>query len=49
MSLATKERDREQARDECIKHGAPNLGVDHSAHWKKIPYETLKEPDKEIE
>ena len=47
MSLATKELDREEARDECIKYGAPNLGVDHSNHYKKIPYETLREVDKE--
>jgi len=45
MSLATKELDREETRDDCIKYGAPNLGVDHSNHWKKMPYETV--PDKE--
>ncbi len=49
MSLAMKELDREEAINDCIKYGAPNLGVDHSNHWKKIPYETLKEVDKEIE
>ena len=49
MNLATRELRREEARDDCIKYGAPNLSVDHSNHYKKIPYETLKEPDKEIE
>ncbi len=44
-----KETNREDAKADCIKCGAPNLGVDHSSHWKKIPYETLTEPDKEIE
>ncbi len=44
-----KETDREEAKTDCIKCGTPNLGVDHSNHWKKIPYETLKEPDKEKE
>ena len=44
-----KESNREEARDDCIKYGAPNLSVDHSNHWKKIPYETLKEVDKEKE
>ncbi len=47
MSLATKELDREEARNDCIKYGAPNLGVDHSNHYKKIPYETLTEKETE--
>ncbi len=42
-----KETDREEAKADCIKCGAPTLGVDHSSHWKKIPHETL--PDKEKE
>ncbi len=42
-----KETNREEAKSDCIKYGAPNLGVDHSSHWKKIPYKTL--PDKEKE
>ncbi len=49
MNLVTRELRREEARDDCIKYGAPNLSVDHSSHYKKIPYETLKEVDKEIE
>ncbi len=46
---AMREALKERARDDCIEGGAPTLGVDHSNHWKKIPYETLKEVDKEKE
>lgn len=49
MDSAMQEALKEQVRDDCIKYGTPTLGVDHSNHYKKIPYETLKEPDKEIE
>ncbi len=42
-----KETNREEAKADCIKYGTPTLGVDHSNHYKKMPYETLKEADKE--
>ena len=45
MGVERKELDKEEARDDCKKYGAPTPGVDHSNHWKKIPYETL--PEKE--
>ncbi len=35
MSLDRKELDREEAKDDCIKHGAPSLGVDHSSHYER--------------
>ncbi len=44
-----KDELRERAYRDCIKYGTPTPGVDHSSHYKKIPYETLKEPDKEKE
>ena len=49
MDSDMQEALKEQAYDDCIKGGTPNLGVDHSNHYKKIPYETLKDVDKEIE
>ena len=50
MSLERKEQLKEQAKDDCfVRFGTPTPGVDHSNHYEKIPYETLKEVDKEIE
>ncbi len=44
-----KETNREEAKSDCIKYGAPNLGVDHSSHWKKIEVLMGIEPDEEKE
>lgn len=33
-----KDELKEEAKADCIKYGAPNLGVDHSNHYKTSPY-----------
>ncbi len=35
MSFDRKELDREEAKDDYLKHGAPTLGVDHSSHYER--------------
>lgn len=49
MDSAMQEALKEQARDDCIKYGAPNLGVDHSNHYKRIEVLMGIEPDEEKE
>ncbi len=49
MSLDRKELDREEAKDDCIKHGAPTLGVDHNNHYRPIEELMAIEEDKEKE
>ena len=45
MDSDMQEALKEQAKDDCVKYGAPNLGVDHSNHYKKI--EVLMSIDEE--
>lgn len=44
--FSQKELDRERAKEDCVKYGIPTPGVDHSSHYKKIPY-AKQEADKE--
>lgn len=45
MDSVMREALKEATKDDCIKYGAPNLGVDHSAHYKPLPYATQTRPD----
>ncbi len=47
MDSEMREAIKERARDDCIKYGAPNLGVDHSNHYVKIEVLMGIEDDKE--
>ena len=47
--FSQKDLDKEEAKADCIEHGAPNLGVDHRNHYKKIAVLMGIEPEKETE
>lgn len=36
--FSQREHDKEIAKDDCIKHGTPTMGVDHGNHYKPVPY-----------
>ena len=38
--MTQKELDKEQANADFITYGTPTPGVDHSNHWKPLPYPT---------
>lgn len=44
MDSDMKERLRVQAIDDCIEYGTPTMGVDHSNHYKPVPYPTRTAP-----
>ena len=49
MDSAMSEALKERAKDDCVKYGAPNLGVDHSNYWKPMPYASQARPDSKQE
>ncbi len=44
-----KDHDQDEAKADCIKHGTPTMGVDHSNHYEKIELLIEIEPKKEKE
>ena len=37
-----RETDREEAKADCFKYGAPTLGIDHGTHYQSNPYACTK-------
>lgn len=38
MNLERKEQLKEQAYDDCKAYGTPTMGIDHSNHYKPLPF-----------